>query len=63
MASENHFEFMNAVANMRRLQKQYDSCRDGMTRAAKRKAEAKVDSIIEREIGQALKIQQSLFKK
>lgn len=53
---------MEAVANMRRLQKDYFKCRASATLTAAKRAETKVDNLILEEIGKAAQVQQALFK-
>lgn len=61
MTPEQNHKFMEAVANMRRLQKSYSRCKDGTTRTAMQKAEKKVDDILFTEIGKALQVQKAMF--
>lgn len=62
MTPEQNHQFMEAVANMRRLQKDFDKCKAGTTKNAMRKAEKKVDDILFTEIGKALQVQKAMFQ-
>jgi len=53
---------MEAVADMRRLQKDYFRCRASATLTSAKKAERKVDDLILQEVGRVTQIQQNLFK-
>ena len=62
MTDEKYIKFMEAVADMRRLQKDYFRCRASKTLTAAKKAERKVDDLILQEVGRVTQIQQNLFK-
>ncbi len=62
MSDEKYIKFMEAVADMRRLQKDYFRCKASATLTAAKKAERKVDDLIESEVGRTINIQHKLFK-
>lgn len=53
-------ELLNATANMRKLQKAYFGCRTSQNLNAAKKAESKVDQLINAEIAKAMQLQQTL---
>lgn len=60
---QKYTELLNATANMRRHQKAYFGCRTGQNLNAAKKAESKVDQIINAEVAKAVKLQQSMLFK
>jgi len=54
-------ELLNAVASMRKNQKDYFRCRTGQALSAAKRSEAKVDAIIMQELANAVQLQQSMF--
>lgn len=54
-------ELLNEVATMRGLQKKYFSCRSSLVLDDCKKAEKKVDKMIEAEILKSSELQQKLF--
>ena len=54
-------ELRNAVASMRKLQRDYFKCKTGQGLRAAKHAEAKVDAIILDEASKAAQLQQSMF--
>ncbi len=61
MTEEKYIKFMEAVANMRRLQKDYFRCKASATLTSAKRAERKVDDLILEEVGKTAKVQQNLF--
>lgn len=53
-------ELLNATANMRKHQKAYFGCRTGQNLQAAKRAEAKVDQLINAELAKAIQLQQTL---
>lgn len=60
---QKYTELLNATANMRRHQKAYFGCRTGQNLNAAKKAEQKVDQLINAEVAKAVKLQQSMLFK
>lgn len=54
-------DLLNAVASMRKHQRDYFKCKTGQGLRAAKHAEAKVDSIINQELANAVQLQQSMF--
>lgn len=51
-----YYDLINATAEMRRLQKEYFKCRSSLILTQAKKAEAKVDGIIQDEINKSQQI-------
>ena len=51
-----YYDLLNAVANMRRLQKMYFKCRTGQNLTAAKKAETNIDKLVNLEVEKALEL-------
>lgn len=61
MPQEKYIQFMEAVAKMRRNQKEYQRCKSSANHLVMKKSEKAVDELILQEIGRTEKIENILF--